>query len=250
LIFIPCSLLNVHTLPLFLSIISMSSSSQTRASGGGTICHILPCSIDEDITAPVAQYFHPTPLTTTHNNPADGDSKDSSTSDVTIMAAQFRGRGLLCATDAKHESSSNDIATGKVYVDLTNQGQSTADGEAANTDDPSSTSLSPLKQSYKRPLSKLPPTMAGVVFNHTQTSTNNQHKNHNNNNNNNKDPPMQPLTTIETFSHIYNWRHEHDDTKVLRESTFGSSDKEGLNAVLGWCDVAHAVHFAVPLPQK
>lgn len=61
---------------------------------------------------------------------------------------------------------------------------------------------------------------------------------------------MQPLTAIETFSQIYNWRHEHDESKVMREGRFGGSDKEGLNAVLGWCDVAHAVHDAVPLPQK
>ena len=86
--------------------------------------------------------------------------------------------------------------------------------------------------------------MVGVVFNNTQAGTNNKH------NTNNKDPPMQPLTTIETFSHVYNWKHEHDETKVRRESRFGGSDKEGLNAVLGWCDVAHAVHDAVPLPQK
>jgi hypothetical protein len=213
------------------------SSAQAHASGvgGGTICHILPCSIDEDITAPVAQYFHPTPLPTLrNNNPADGDASDSTNNDVTIMAAQFRGRGLLCATDAakNHDGISNDDEGKEDCVDLTKEGQSTED--AANT-------------AYKRPLSKLPSTMVGVVFNNAQHGTNH---NNNHNNNNHKDPPMQPLTTIETFSHMYKWRHEHDETKVMRESTFGGSDKEGLNAVLGWCDVAHAVHDAVPLPQK
>lgn len=214
------------------------TSAQAQASGsiGGNICHILPCSIDEDITAPVAQYFHPTPLTTPPKDSTNGDSKDDE-NDVTIMAAQFRGRGLLCATDKNLENISNDVVAAEDCVDLTNQ-----NGDADNSATAPASSI--LNQSYKRPLSKLPSTMVGVVFNNTQASTNNKH------NNNNKNPPMQPLTTIETFSHVYNWRHEHDETKVMRESRFGGSDKEGLNAVLGWCDVAHAVHDAVPLPQK
>lgn len=230
------------------------SSAQAQTSGGGiggnTVCHILPCSIDEDITAPVAQYFHPTPVTTPQNTSTiNADSKNNDASDVTILAAQFRGRGLLCATDANREGSSNDISTGEDCVDLTSQEQqqSTTDGDAVNTATSASTS-SPLVQSYKRPLSKLPSTMVGVVFNNTQSSANNNQ--HNNHNNNHKDPPMQPLTTIETFSHIYNWRHEHDESKVMREGRFGGSDKEGLNAVLGWCDVAHAIHDSIPLPQK
>lgn len=236
--------------------------SQSQASGG-TICHILPCSIDEDITAPVAQYFHPTPLPTPRNNPANGDAKDNSSSsdnnDVTIMAAQFRGRGVLCATDAINHvgSSSNDVVAGEDCVDLTiNEGQSSITTDDAadnnNTVPPSTSSSSLSKQSYKRPLSKLPSTMVGVVFNNTVQHHSTNNNTNNNNNNISKDPPMQSLTTIETFSHVYNWRHEHDETKVMRESKFGSrSDKEGgLNAVLGWCDVAHAVHDAVPLPQK
>ena len=212
------------------------SSSQTFAVSGN-ICHILPCSIDEDITAPVAQYFHPTTVSTSTHSPKNEVSKDGER-DITIMAAQFRGRGLLCATDAVH---------GEDSIDLTKEGgQSTNNGKTTDNIDPSSTAdSSPSEQSHKRPLSKLPSTMIGVVFNNTQTSNINNHSNHNK-----KDPPMQPLTTIETFSHVYNWRHEHDETKVMRESRFGSNDKEGLNAVLGWCDVAHAVHDAVPLPEE
>jgi len=208
---------------------SSAQHAQGNGVGGGTICHILPCSIDEDITAPVAQYFHPTPLllSTPRNHPAHEDTNDSNTkNDVTIMAAQFRGRGLLCATDAnRHDGSiSNDIAGKEDCVDLTNE-----------------------DASFKQPLSKLPSTMVGLVFNNAQHGINN---NNNNNNNNNKDTQMQPLTTIETFSQLYNWRHEHDAAKVMREGKFGGTDKEGLNAVLGWCDVAHAVHDAIPLPQK
>mmetsp|Transcript_26991 Transcript_26991/g.42341 ORF Transcript_26991/g.42341 Transcript_26991/m.42341 type:complete len:226 (+) Transcript_26991:97-774(+) len=224
------------------------TSAQAQPSGGisgNAVCHILPCSIDEDITAPVAQYFHPTPLTTPRNTSTTGDSKNDA-SDVTIMAAQFRGRGLLCVTDANREGTSNDIVAGKDCIDLTSQELSTTVDEEVNTTNNNASTSSPLVKSYMRPLSKLPSTMVGVVFNNTQSST----TNNNNHNSNDKDPPVQPLTTIEKFSHVYHWRHEHDETKVMREGRIGGSDKEGLNAVLGWCDVAHAVHDSIPLPQK
>ena len=184
----------------------------------------------------MAQYFHPTPLPSQSNN--------NDTNDVTIMAAQFRGRGLLCATDGQEEvADTNDAGD---CVDLTNnEVQSNNDDTAANDTDASSSS-------HKRPLSKLPSTMVGVVFNNRQHSVNNTtgsiNKSHSNNSN--KDPPMQPLTTIEKFSQIYNWRHEHDETKIMRENRFGGSEKEGLNAVLGWCELSHAIHDPIPLPQK
>ena len=38
---------------------------------------------------------------------------------------------------------------------------------------------------------------------------------------------------------MYNWSHEHDVQKVMRERHGG--DKYGLNAVLGWCDLSHEV---------
>ncbi|KAL3799068.1 hypothetical protein ACHAWO_007408 [Cyclotella atomus] len=57
----------------------------------GNICHILPCSINEDMTAHTARYFHPTDL--------KSESTDVDASGVKIMAAQFRGRGLLCVAD-------------------------------------------------------------------------------------------------------------------------------------------------------
>ena len=213
-----------------------SSSSQTRG-GVGHICHILPCSIDEDITAPVAQYFHPTPLSSQGNN----DNKN----DVTIMAAQFRGRGLLCAVDGPQEEEVDGSNDAGDCVDLTNnEVQSNNDDTAANND---ASSLS-----HKRPLSKLPSTMVGVVFNNSKHSVNNTTGsiNKSDSNNSNKDPPMQTLTTIEKFSQIYNWRHDHDETKIMRENRFGGSEKEGLNGVLGWCELSHAIHDPIPLPQK
>ena len=186
----------------------------------------------------MAQYFHPTPLPSSQGN---NDNKN----DVTIMAAQFRGRGLLCATDGPQEEvvdGSNDAGD---CVDLTNNNE-----VQSNNDDTTANDASSL--SHKRPLSKLPSTMVGVVFNNRQHSVNNTtgsiNKSHSNNSN--KDPPMQTLTTIEKFSYVYNWRHDHDETKIMRENRFGGSEKDGLNAVLGWCELSHAIHDPIPLPQK
>ncbi|KAL3827464.1 hypothetical protein ACHAXA_003733 [Cyclostephanos tholiformis] len=30
--------------------------------GGGVVCHVLPCSIDGDSTAPIGRYFRPVPV--------------------------------------------------------------------------------------------------------------------------------------------------------------------------------------------
>lgn len=68
----------------------------------------------------------------------------------------------------------------------------------------------------------------------------------NNANSKAKDPPTQPLKVVETFQHVYTWNHEHDVQKVMRERH--GSDKCGLNAVLGWCDLAHEVHDPIPVP--
>ena len=42
----------------------MTTTTTTTAAGvgGGGVCHVLPCSIDEDATAPVARYFRPAPV--------------------------------------------------------------------------------------------------------------------------------------------------------------------------------------------
>eukprot|EP00579_Thalassiosira_antarctica_P010418 CAMPEP_0201924892 /NCGR_PEP_ID=MMETSP0903-20130614/13882_1 /ASSEMBLY_ACC=CAM_ASM_000552 /TAXON_ID=420261 /ORGANISM="Thalassiosira antarctica, Strain CCMP982" /LENGTH=201 /DNA_ID=CAMNT_0048462483 /DNA_START=24 /DNA_END=629 /DNA_ORIENTATION=+ len=195
-------------------------TTNSNSNGNGTVCHILPCSIEEDITAPIAQYFHPTPLpdNAMPNNGSDGDTTNDH---VTIMAAQFRGRGLLCAVDA---SSSATNAT---------EGRGSASA-AASCDEGSPSS----KQTMT--LSKLPSTIMGVALsqsssNKSSTATTSS-----------KDPPTQSLKVVETFQHVYNWSHEHDVQKVMRERH--GSDKCGLNAVLGWCDLAHEVHDPIPVP--
>lgn len=185
------------------------------------ICHILPCSIDQDMTAPVGMYFHPTQLNLsgcgdnarsatgssegseaaddvkemTKNDDGSGGAEEGTQDAVLIMAAQYRGRGLLCATDAPEPtiSNSNDTRTTKV-------------------------------------LSKLPSTMLGVALAPTNS--------HTTNNNNLKE---QPLATIEHFSQMYNWQHEHDVEKVKRTTEEKNWEKSGLEGVLGWCELSHSV---------
>ena len=183
----------------------------------GNICHILPCSIEEDITAPIAQYFHPTQLPAEALPPQNNNNKNDGSPDiakkddnaVTIMAAQFRGRGLLCAVDS-------------------------TDAAAQEGDDKSS-SLS----TNTIPLSKLPPTIIGVALSQSSSSSNTTTTT--TGNSDSKDPPIQSLKVVETFNKIYNWSHEHDVQKVMRERH--GTDKYGLNAVLQWCDLAHEVSY-------
>ena len=161
----------------------------TATNENGNICHILPCSIDEDLTAHTAQYFHPTPLS---KNEAEKDPEKND--DTTIMAAQFRGRGLLCAVD-------NDVDE----VDAPKQ--------------------------YSDNQSKLPDGMRGVALSpfpsHITSGSNGENS--------------RSLKVVESFSQIYSWQHEHDIQKIKTARCEGGNDKVGLRAVLGWCELAHAV---------
>lgn len=207
------------------------SSNNNNGGGGGNICHVMPCSIDENLTAPIAQYFKPTPLpdaalpkmTKQHGAPDDDDNDDcnnkyTTKNDVTIMAAQFRGRGLLCAVDSPTASSKTEHGTTSSFVE-----------EGAS---PPHT-----------PLSKLPSNIIGVAL--SQSTTNrtaagiSTQSSKANNNSKDDNTPMQSLKVTETFNEIYNWNHEHDVSKVTRERH--GNEKYGLNAVLGWCELAHAV---------
>ena len=184
--------------------------------GSGNVCHILPCSIDQDFTAPTAQYFHPTPIENAKSpNEVAIDASDASNApneDVTIMAAQFRGRGLLCAVDTpQNTSSSND---------------------ASRQQSPS-----------RRKLSTLPPTLVGVAFERACADAVNVARSSATRDQEPLLPVSQPLQVVETFQHLYHWHHEHDASKV-RMSELYKSDRDckyGLNAVLEWCDVSHAV---------
>lgn len=160
------------------------------AKSTGNTCHILPCSLDADTTGYTARYFHPAALP---ENEATNEGAAKQNGHATIMAAQFRGRGLLCAVD-------NDS-------DETNETKSEV-------------------------ISKLPEGMVGVVF----APSSSQHAV-----NNDSDDNTRGLKIVETFSEVYNWQHEHDVEKVHRSRNEGGCDKVGLKAVLGWCELAHAV---------
>ena len=113
--------------------------------------------------------------------------------DITIMAAQFRGRGLLCALD-------NDV----------------------DEDAP---------KEYSDNQTKLPHGMRGVALSsfpsHTKSGSN--------------DENSRSLKVVESFSQIYSWQHEHDIQKIKMSIGERGNDKVGLKAVLGWCELAHAV---------
>ena len=192
------------------------------ASRPGTVCHVLPCSIEEDLTAPVAQYFHPTPLPASslpRSNLAPtqtASDSDDGTKKMTIMAAQFRGRGLLSAVDSPAQAP-DDV-----------------DGDASRP--PSCEDAG----GASRPLSRIPSHMLGVVLSpssgpiKTETPSDTV--------------PTKPLRVMAKFEHIYNWKHEHDVRKVMAEPQ--ENDKHGLNAVLGWCDLARAVSWQMFFPHS
>ena len=177
----------------------------------GTVCHILPCSLCNDITAPIGQYFHPTRLPADAlPKTKDGDAANDET--VSIMAAQFRGRGLLCAVDAPKSFTTDD------------------ESKVSEGDDAPTT------------LSKLPRNIMGVALSQSTPSRGATSSNAGGTGGSSEDhPPMQSLKVVETFQHVYNWRHEHDVHRVMRERH--GSDKYGLNAALGWCELAREVRF-------
>mmetsp|Transcript_15768 Transcript_15768/g.32972 ORF Transcript_15768/g.32972 Transcript_15768/m.32972 type:complete len:209 (-) Transcript_15768:476-1102(-) len=201
-----------------------------NSSANGNICHILPCSIDQDGIAPIAQYFHPTPIDvmaerpmTTTKPPDAGKGNDEGIHDnddgndgKIVMAAQFRGRGLLCLADRLPEVSIRDKKT--------------------------------------RPASTLPDTMAGVVFvpgsgdRINIIDDKNLRSSMDRNKNMQQEQQQQPLKVVERFQQIYNWQHEHDEAKVCDRHDSERNDKYGLNAVVGWCALSHAVHDPVPVP--
>mmetsp|Transcript_21537 Transcript_21537/g.46838 ORF Transcript_21537/g.46838 Transcript_21537/m.46838 type:complete len:214 (+) Transcript_21537:130-771(+) len=204
----------------------------------GTVCHILPCSIEKDVTAPIAQFFHPTllpdhvmPKKNNDSTSGNDDAKDGNNNDhdndngVKIMAAQFRGRGLLCAVD-----STSSTTNGNATQEVSTAASSHEDSKPAT-----------------KTLSKLPSTLMGVALSQS-TSNSTATTSSTTSTNNSKEPPMQSLKVMEKFQHLYNWSHEDDVSKVMREQCHGNNDKVGLDAVVGWCDLAHEVHDPIPVP--
>ncbi len=193
----------------------------------GTVCHILPCSIEEDITAHIAQYFHPTPLPAAVLPKKNGDDTAKKIDDATIiMAAQFRGRGLLCAVDIPPSAAAAE------------------EGSPESNDANGTPSSKPTEEdvfSAPLPLSKLPPNIVGAVL--AQSSTGGHTTTTTTTTSNSNDPPVRSLNVVESFRHVYHWSHEHEAERVARERR--GNERCGLNAALGWCDLAREVRVRV-----
>ena len=218
--------------------------------GGGTTCHVLPCGMDKDLTAPIGRYFHPTPIYSVlgrgagseHSRTLDlvkiilGDEKDNSTSTTMmspeeegddtkkeevgkggaeevevamVLAAQFRGRGLLCITDSQKTTTTTTTTT-------------------------TSTTTTPL--------SELPPDMMGVVFSSSLSSAPSSSFG---GGKTNKTVSLRP---IETFRSLCSWSHEHDPRKVMGDRLKDhGDDRIGLSAALSWRDLAREIHDPIPI---
>ena len=194
----------------------------------GTVCHILPCSIEEDITAPIAQYFHPTPLPAAVLPKKNGDDTAKIDDATIIMAAQFRGRGLLCAVDIP---PSDDAAA--------------EEGSPESNDANGTPSSKPTEEdvfSAPLPLSKLPSNIVGAVLAQSSTGGHTTTTTTSTTTSNSDDPPVRSLNVVESFRHVYHWSHEHEAERVARERR--GNERCGLNAALGWCDLAREVSAA------
>ena len=209
--------------------------------GGGTTCHVLPCGMDKDLTAPIGRYFHPTPIysvvgrgagtldlvttssTTTIMSPEEkgddtkkevekeGVGKGGAGVEVAmVLAAQFRGRGLLCIADSKKTTTTTSTTT--------------------------------------TPLSELPPDMMGVVFSSSLSSAPSSSFGGGKNTMTNKTVSLRP---IETFRSLCSWSHEHDPRKVmgdhLKDGRGHGDDRIGLSAALSWRDLAREIHDPIPI---
>ena len=222
--------------------------------GGGTTCHVLPCGMDKDLTAPIGRYFHPTPIYSVlgrgagseHGRTLDlvkiilGDENDNSTSTTMmspeeegddtkrevekvevgkggaevevamVLAAQFRGRGLLCITDSKKTTTTTSTTT--------------------------------------TPLSELPPDMMGVVFSSSLSSAPSSSFGGGKNTMTNETVSLRP---IETFRSLCSWSHEHDPRKVMgdrhKNGRGHGDDRIGLSAALSWRDLAREIHDPIPI---
>jgi hypothetical protein len=212
------------------SAVASTKHNDERSVATTTICHILPCSIDQDITAPIAQYFHPTMLNLDNILP-DKKQKDASTttSTTTVMAAQFRGRGLLCAVDtpASLLASSTTTIANDISIQVDDSKSSNANEEGMTTTATTTTTLS-----------KLPSNIMGVVLAPSSSSSTTTATTTTTTNN---------VKVIETFHEIYNWQHEHDVQRVIFESRQLNNEKYGLRAVRDWCELAQNIHDPIPV---
>ena len=217
---------------------------------GNTTCHVLPCGMDQDITAPIGRYFHPTPIrrvvvrgagcehgstaldlvtpstssTTIMMSPEEEEGDDTKKEKeeggkevvAVILAAQFRGRGLLCIADSQKSTTSTTVTSS--------------------------------------PLSELPHDIMGVVFSSSLSSAPSSSSSFADGKNTMTNNTTVSLRPIETFRSLCTWSHEHDPRKVMCERRLidgcgghHGDDCIGLSAALSWRDLAHEIHDPIPI---
>ena len=217
----------------------MDKKSAAGASYNTGICHVMPCSIEEDMTAPTAVYFHPTLLPS--EAMSDSCARVADDQGAAVMAAQFRGRGLLCAVDSPRTKPSGGAAAAAGGDELKANNDSRAKGG-----EPSSVAGRDGAGGATRPqpaLSRLPSDMAGVVLASSTGMGGRTHRQ-------DGDASTRPLRIVERFDHVYSWQHEHSVEKVVRDQCLGGAkaDRCGLRAAQEWMKLADAVHAQIPLP--
>jgi hypothetical protein len=208
--------------------------------------------MDQDITAPIGRYFHPTPIrrvvvrgagcehgstaldlvtpstssTTIMMSPEEEEGDDTKKEMeeeeggkeevAVILAAQFRGRGLLCIADSQKMTTSTTVTP--------------------------------------PPLSELPHDIMGVVFSSSLSSAPSSSSSFADGKNTMTNNTTVSLRPIETFRSLCTWSHEHDPRKVMCERRLidgcgghHGDDCIGLSAALSWRDLAHEIHDPIPI---
>ena len=219
----------------------MDKKSSADASYNARVCHVMPCSIEEDMTAPTAVYFRPTPLPAEALSESCGRTADEH--GAAIVAAQFRGRGLLCAVDSP--SSKPDSPSGTAVAAGDNERKS--NDNRAEGGEPSSSADSDGSTTRPRPaLSRLPSGMTGVVL-AASTGMGGRKKHPRDDD---ATANTRPLRVVERFDQVFTWQHEHSVEKVVRDQCLGGAkaDRCGLRAARAWMELADAVHGEIPLP--
>ena len=220
----------------------MDKKSSAGASYNARVCHVMPCSIEEDMTAPTAVYFRPTPLPAEALSESCGRTADEH--GAAIVAAQFRGRGLLCAVDSPSSKSNAPSGTAAATGD---DGSTKSNDNSAEGGEPSSSADSDGSTTRPRPaLSRLPSGMTGVVL-AASTGMGGRKKHPRDDD---ATANTRPLRVVERFDQVFTWQHEHSVEKVVRDQCLGGAkaDRCGLRAARAWMELADAVHGEIPLP--
>jgi hypothetical protein len=258
---------------------TMTTTTTTTAAGvgGGGVCHVLPCSIDEDATAPVARYFRPAPVhralavrtAAQASAPAPSSAAAAAIGDdgatarrgdpmPSLPGGEVPGATTATTTDVEDDDDGAKEEEEEELVAVVLAAQFRGRGLLCVADPSSSPSSFDGRRDKRRrrrgnatattiattttsgtttPLSELPPGVLGVVFSPSPH------------------PPSsfavggvdlpaasRSLRAVETFRSLRIWSHEHDVRAAMADRLDpGGGGKCGLGAALGWRDLAREV---------